>query len=126
MRDGDDATSATQQAETVQDIRISQGWDSSQNLGKVLDKLSTCIRSRGTYISSTSGNQMGRAATSTPHVLDAPARRRDPKLLLCENPTRLNVEVGKLLAQMKLKFVEPGPFSWRLVWLPNRQVRYIE
>jgi len=35
MRDGDDATSATQQAETVQDIRISQGWDSSQNLGKV-------------------------------------------------------------------------------------------
>jgi hypothetical protein len=27
MRDGDNATSATQQAEAVQDVRISQGWD---------------------------------------------------------------------------------------------------
>src|SRR6266446_6041562 len=35
MRDGDNASSATQQAETVQDIRISQGWDGGQNLGKL-------------------------------------------------------------------------------------------
>src|SRR5258705_5264000 len=35
MRDGDDATSATQQAETVQDIRIAQGWDVGQSLGKL-------------------------------------------------------------------------------------------
>src|SRR5260370_117370 len=36
MRAGDDATSATQQAEPVQDIRISQGWDGGQNLGRVV------------------------------------------------------------------------------------------
>src|SRR5260370_23325192 len=35
MRDGDNASSATQQAETVQDIRISQGCDGRQNLGKL-------------------------------------------------------------------------------------------
>jgi len=33
MRDGDNASSARQQAETVQDIRISQRWDGGQNLG---------------------------------------------------------------------------------------------
>src|SRR6266849_10793447 len=60
MRDGDNATSATQQAETVQDIRISQGWDGGHNLGRSLDKLSTCIRSRGTYISSTSQESNGK------------------------------------------------------------------
>src|SRR5260370_14079338 len=35
MRDGDNAAIATQQAESVRDVRIAQGWDGTRSLGNV-------------------------------------------------------------------------------------------
>ena len=101
MRDGDDATSATQQAETVQDIRISQGWDGGQNLGKLFGQtLDLHQVAWDVYLVYKPGIKweglQPPRSTFWMHQLEG----ADPKLLLCENPTRLNVEVGKLLGQM--------------------------
>ncbi len=92
MRDGDDATSATQQAETVQDIRISQGWDGDQNLGKVFGQtLDLHQIAWDVYLVYKPGIKW-----EGPQ----PPRPTFWMLLLCENPTRMNVEVVKLLEQM--------------------------
>src|SRR6266404_775538 len=100
MRDGDDATSATQQAETVQDIRISQGWDSSQNLGKVFGQtLDLHQIAWDVYLVYKPGIKWEGLQPPHPTFWMHQLEGADPKLLLCENPTRLNVEVGKLLAQ---------------------------
>src|SRR5260370_27339764 len=93
MRDGDDATSATQQAETVQDIRISQGWDGGQSLGKLFGQTLDLHRiAWDVYLVYKPGITWARAQpprhTFWMHQLEGV----DPKLLLCENPTRLNVE----------------------------------
>jgi len=101
MRDGDDATSATQQAETVQDIRISQGWDGSQNLGKVFGQtLDLHQIAWDVYLVYKPGIKWEGPQPPRPTFWMHQLEGADPKLLLCENPTRLNVEVGKLLEQM--------------------------
>jgi len=100
MRDGDDATSATQQAETVQDIRISQGWDGGQNLGKVFGQtLALHQIAWDVYLVYKPGIKWEGPQPPRPTFWMHQLEGVDPKLLLCENPTRLNVEVGKLLAQ---------------------------
>jgi len=100
MRDGDNATSATQQAETVQDIRISQGWDGGQNLGKVFGQtLDLHQIAWDVYLVYKPGIKWEGPQPPRPTFWMHQLEGVDPKLLLCENPTRLNVEVGKLLAQ---------------------------
>src|SRR5258708_4113206 len=100
MRDGDNATSATQQAETVQDIRVSQGWDGGQNLGKVFGQtLDLHQIAWDVYLVYKRGIKWEGPQPPRPTFWMHQLEGVDPKLLLCENPTRLNVEVGKLLAQ---------------------------
>ena len=101
MRDGDNASSATQQAETVQDIRISQGWDGGQNLGKFFGQtLDLHQIAWDVYLVYKPGIKWEGPQPPRPTFWMHQLEGVDPKLLLCENPTRLNVEVGKLLEQM--------------------------
>ncbi len=101
MRDGDNASSATQQAETVQDIRISQGWDGGQNLGKLFGQtLDLHQIAWDVYLVYKPGIKWEGLQPPRPTFWMHQLEGADPKLLLCENPTRLNVEVGKLLGQM--------------------------
>ena len=101
MRDGDDATSATQQAETVQDIRISQGWDGGQNLGKLFGQtLDLHQIAWDVYLVYIPGIKWEGTQPPRPTFWMHQLEGADPKLLLCENPTRINAEVGKLLDQM--------------------------
>ena len=100
MRDGDNASSATQQAETVQDIRISQGWDGGHNLGKLFGQtLDLHQIAWDVYLVYEPGIKWEGPQPPRPTFWMHQLEGADPKLLLCENPTRLNVEVGKLLAQ---------------------------
>jgi len=100
MRDGYDATSATQQAEKVQDIRISQGWDGGQNLGKVFGQtLDLHQIAWDVYLVYKPGIKWEGPQPPRPTFWMHQLEGVDPKLLLCENPTRLNVEVEKSLAQ---------------------------
>jgi len=100
MRDGDNASSATQQSETVQDIRISQGWDGGQNLGKLFGQtLDLHQIAWDVYLVYKPGIKWEGPQPPRPTFWMHQLEGADPKLLLCENPTRLNVEVGKLLAQ---------------------------
>ena len=101
MRDGDDATSATQQAETVQDIRIAQGWDGGQNLGKLFGQtLDLHQIAWDVYLVYKPGIKWEGPHPPRPTFWMHQLEGADRKLLLCENPTRLNSEVGKLLEQM--------------------------
>ena len=101
MRDGDNASSATQQAETVQDIRISQGWDGGQNLGKLFGQtLDLHQIAWDVYLVYKPGIKWEGLQPPRPTFWMHQLEGADPKLLLCENPSRLNVEVGKLLEQM--------------------------
>jgi len=101
MRDGDDATSATQQAETMQDIRISQGWDGGQNLGKLFGQtLDLHQIAWDVYLVYKPGIKWEGPQPPRPTFWMHQLEGADPKLLLCEDPTRLNVEVGKLLEHM--------------------------
>ena len=101
MRDGDNGTSATQQAETVQDIRISQGWDGGQNLGKLLGQtLDLHQVAWDVYLVYKPGIKWEGLQPPRPTFWMHQLEGVNPELLLCENPTRLNVEVGKLLEQM--------------------------
>jgi len=101
MRGGDDATSATQQAETVQDIRISQGWDGGQNLGKLFGQtLDLHQIAWDVYLVYIPGIKWEGTQPPRPTFWMHQLEGADPKLLLCENPTRINAEVGKLLDQM--------------------------
>src|SRR5882724_677063 len=100
MRDGDNASIATQQAETVQEIRISQGWDGGQNLGKLFGQtLDLHQIAWDVYLVYKPGIKWEGPQPPRPTFWMHQLKGVDPKLLLCENPTRLNVEVGKLLAQ---------------------------
>lgn len=101
MREGDNPAAATQQAETVRDPRITQGWNESRNVGKLFgETLELHDIAWDVYLVYKPGikweGQQPPHPTFWMHQLEG----ADPKLLLCENPTRLNVEVGKLLEQM--------------------------
>src|SRR6267154_5901087 len=101
MRDGDNAAVATQQAESVQDIRISQGWDGGQSLGKLFGQtLALHQIAWDVYLVYKPGIKWEGPQPPRPTFWMHQLEGVDPKLLLCENPTRLNVELGKLLEQM--------------------------
>jgi hypothetical protein len=100
MRDGDSPVAATQQAETVQDVRIMQGWNENRNLGKLFgETLDLHDIAWDVYLVYKPGIKWEAQQPPRPTFWMHHLESADPKLLLCENPARLNVEVGKLLEQ---------------------------
>ena len=100
MRDGDSPVTAAEQAETVRDVRISQGWDDSRDVGKLFGTtLDLHDIAWDVYLIYKPGitweGQQPPHPTFWMHQLDG----ADPSLLLCANPGRLITEVGKLLDQ---------------------------
>ena len=98
MRDGDSPAAAAEQAETVRDARISQGWDGSGDAGKLFGStLDLHEIAWDVYLIYKPGitweGQRPPHPTFWMHQLDG----ADPSLLLCVNPSRLSTEVGKLL-----------------------------
>jgi hypothetical protein len=101
MRDGDSPAAAAEQAETVRDARISQGWDGSRDVGKLFGAtLELHETAWDVYLIYKAGvvweGQRPPHPTFWMHQLDG----ADPSLLLCVNPSRLSTEVGKLLDQL--------------------------
>ncbi len=100
MRDGDGPGAAAEQAETVRDARIVQGWDGSRDVGKLVGAtLDLHEIAWDVYLIYKPGitweGQQPPHPTFWMHQLDG----ADPSLLLCVNPGRLRAEVGKLLGQ---------------------------
>ena len=101
MRDGDSPVTAAEQAETVRDVRISQGWDGSRDVGKLFGvTLDLHEIAWDVYLIYKPGitweGQQPPHPTFWMHQLDG----ADPSLLLCANPGRLSAEVGKLLDRL--------------------------
>ncbi len=100
MRDGDSPVAATQQAETIHDTRIAQGWNENRNIGKLFgETLDLHDVAWDVYLIYKPGIKWEARQPPRPTFWMHQLEGVDPKLLLCENPTRLNVEVGKLLEQ---------------------------
>ncbi len=100
MRDGDNAAIATQQAESVRDVRIAQGWDGTRSLGKLFgDTLDIHQVAWDVYLVYKPGVKWEESQPPRPTFWMHQLEGVDPKLLLCVNPTRLSEEVGKLIAQ---------------------------
>ncbi len=100
MRDGDNAAIATQQAESVRDVRIAQGWDGTRNLGKLFgDTLDIHQVAWDVYLVYKPGVKWEGPRPPRPTFWMHQLEGVDPNLLLCVNPTRLSEEVGKLMAQ---------------------------
>jgi hypothetical protein len=100
MRATDSATAAAKQAATVRDVRISQGWNVSRDVGKLFSATLDLHRiAWDVYLIYKPGVRWKDEKPPRPtfwmHQLDG----ADPSLLLCVNPSRLSYEVGKLLGQ---------------------------
>jgi hypothetical protein len=100
MRERDSPVSAAQQALTVQDARISQGWNENREVGKLFaEALKLHDIAWDVYVAYEPGikwkGQWPPSPTFWMHQLEG----ADPELLLCKDPTRLEAEVGKLLHQ---------------------------
>jgi hypothetical protein len=102
MRDGDSAASAAEQAETVRDIRISQGWDSGRDVGKLFGATFDLHEiAWDVYLIYEPGITWGGQQPPHPTFWMHQLAGTDPSLLLCADPGRLSTEVGKLLGQPK-------------------------
>jgi hypothetical protein len=100
MRDGDSSATAAEQAETVQDPRISQGWDGSRNVGKLFGAtLDLHEIAWDVYLIYKPGITWETQQPPHPTFWMHQLAGTDPSLLLCVNPARLSTEVGKLLGQ---------------------------
>lgn len=100
MRDGDDAASATRQAATIQDPRISQGWDGSRNLGNLFaETLDLHETAWDVYLVYKPGIKWDETEPPHPTFWMHQLQGVDPGLLLCVDPNRLGAGVGKLLRQ---------------------------
>jgi hypothetical protein len=100
MRDGDNAVAARQEAESVHDVRISQGWDDSRNLGKLFgETLDLHEIAWDVYLAYKAGIKWEGPQPPRPSFWMHQLEGVDPDLLLCADPTRLSVEVGKLIEQ---------------------------
>jgi len=100
MRDGDSPAAAAEQAETVRDVRISQGWDSSRDVGTLFGAtLDLHQIAWDVYLIYKPGITWEGQQPPQPTFWMHQLAGADPSLLLCVNPTRLSTEVGKLLGQ---------------------------
>ena len=101
MLDGDSPKTATQQADTIHDARITQGWNDGKDVGQLFGAtLGLRDIAWDVYLlykpEITSEAEQPPRPTFWMHQLEG----ADPSLLLCEDPTRLSAEVGKLLDQL--------------------------
>jgi hypothetical protein len=100
MRDDDSPAAATRQAETISDPRIKQGWNENKNVGKLFGEMLDLHEvAWDVYLIYKPGIKWEAQQPPPPTFWMHQLEGANPKLLLCENPTRLNVEVGKLLGQ---------------------------
>ena len=98
MRDGDSPTAATEQATTVRDPRIRQGWNENRNIGQLFGQtLGLHDIAWDVYLVYKPRIKWGAQQPPPPTFWMHQLQGVDPNLLLCENPARLSVEVGKLL-----------------------------
>ncbi len=98
MRHEDSPVAATQQAAGVQDMRIKQGWNEDKNVGKLFGEiLDLHDIAWDVYLVYKPGIKWEAQQPPHPTFWMHQLEGADPKLLLCENPTRLSAEVGKLL-----------------------------
>jgi hypothetical protein len=100
MRDGDSSVTAAEQAETVRDLRIAQGWDGSRDVGKLFGAtLDLHQIAWDVYLIYKPGITWEGQQPPQPTFWMHQLAGADPSLLLCVNPARLSTEVGKLLGQ---------------------------
>jgi hypothetical protein len=98
MRSDDSPTAATQQAETVRDTRIWQGWNGGKNVGDLFGKtLDLHATAWDVYLLYKPGIKWEDQEPPRPTFWMHQLQGVDPKLLLCADPTRLSIEVAKLL-----------------------------
>lgn len=102
MREGDSPLTAAQQALRVRDARIAQGWNENREVGKLFgETLNLHDIAWDVYLAYEPGIRWEGQRPPSPTFWMHQLEGVDPKLLLCENPTRLKAEVGKLLDQTK-------------------------
>lgn len=98
MRSDDTPAAATRQAEEVHDARIWQGWNGNKKIG---DLFGSTLELHGiawdVYLIYKPGIKWDAQQPPRPTFWMHQLEGVDPKLLLCADPTRLSVEVGKLL-----------------------------
>lgn len=100
MIEGDSAEAASQQAATLQETRIVQGWNENRSLGTLFgETLDLHAVSWDVYLVYKPGIRWEGERPPQPTFWMHQLNGADPKLLLCQNPTRLSTEVGKLLEQ---------------------------
>lgn len=100
MRDRDSPATAADQAGTVRDGRISQGWDGSRDVGKLFEAtLDLHQIAWDVYLIYKPGITWEGREPPHPTFWMHQLSGADPSLLLCVNPARLSTEVGKLLGQ---------------------------
>jgi len=100
MREGDGPVIAAQQADTIHDARIFQGWNKNRSVGKLFgETLGLHEIAWDVYLIYKPGIKWEGRQPPSPSFWMHQLQSADPKLLLCENPTRLSAEVGKLLDQ---------------------------
>ena len=100
MRSDDSPAAATQQAEKVRDTRIWQGWNGNKNVGDLFGKtLDLHATAWDVYLLYKPGIKWEGQDPPRPTFWMHQLAGVDPKLLLCADPTRLSVEVEKLLDQ---------------------------
>jgi len=98
--EGDNAAAASQQAATLQDTRIVQGWNENRNLGRLFgETLDLHAVAWDVYLVYKPGIKWEGKQPPRPTFWMHQLNHADPKLLLCQNPTRLSTEVRKLLEQ---------------------------
>jgi hypothetical protein len=100
MLDGDSPKTATQQAGTIRDARITQGWNEDKDVGKLFgETLDLHDIAWDVYLLYKPGIKWEAQQPQRPTFWMHQLEGADPNLLLCEDPTRLSAEVGKLLDQ---------------------------
>ena len=100
MVEGDSPEAASRQAATLRDLRIVQGWNENRNLGRRFgETLDLHGVAWDVYLVYKPGIRWEGEQPPQPTFWMHQMNGADPKLLLCQNPTRLSTEVGKLLQQ---------------------------
>jgi len=100
MLDGDSPKTATQQADTIYDARITQGWNDDKEVGKLFGAtLGLHDIAWDVYLLYKPGIKWEAQQPPRPTFWMHQLEGADPNLLLCEDPARLSAEVGKLLDQ---------------------------
>ena len=98
MRGDDSPEAATEQAKQVRDTRIWQGWNAGKNVGDLFGKtLDIHGIAWDVYLIYKPGIKWEAEQLPRPTFWLHQLQGVDPKLLLCADPTRLSVEVAKLL-----------------------------